>query len=151
MGRVYENRVFGYPRNEFLSWTQIEQVFSSLFYHIWWYSKVEQAKTIAPWSYQSPNAFWRVKTQISRTHPPSITITVQAPKRACLCLVLQLYHSTQFHGLCSTKSSSVMLQNLPYLIHTKTQSCFFRFSFCATLFFPLMNALVYVDIDRGIH
>ena len=25
------------------------------------------------------------------------------------------------------------------------------FSFCATLFFPLMNALVYVDIDQGIH
>ena len=28
---------------------------------------------------------------------------------------------------------------------------FFRFSFRATLFFPLMNALVYVDIDQGIH
>ena len=39
------------------------------------------------------------------------------------------------------------LQNLPYFIYTKTQSCFFHFSFRATLFFPLMNALVYVDID----
>ena len=27
---------------------------------------------------------------------------------------------------------------------------FFHFSFCATLFFSLMNALVYVDIDLGI-
>ena len=27
----------------------------------------------------------------------------------------------------------------------------FHFSFRATLFFPLMNALVYVDIDQGIH
>ena len=27
----------------------------------------------------------------------------------------------------------------------------FRFSFRATLFSPLMNALVYVDIDQGIH
>ena len=35
--------------------------------------------------------------------------------------------------------------------YTKTQSCFFHFSFRATLFFPLMNALVYVDIDLGIH
>ena len=25
------------------------------------------------------------------------------------------------------------------------------FPFCATLFFPLMNALVYVDKDQGIH
>ena len=28
---------------------------------------------------------------------------------------------------------------------------FFRFSFRATLYFYLMNALVYVDIDQGIH
>ena len=26
---------------------------------------------------------------------------------------------------------------------------FFRFTFCATIFFPLMNAQVYVDIDQG--
>ena len=30
-------------------------------------------------------------------------------------------------------------------------SSFFRFSFRATLSFTLMNALVYVDIDQGIH
>ena len=38
-----------------------------------------------------------------------------------------------------------------YILYTKTQSCFFHFSFRATLFVPLMNALVYVDIDQGIH
>ena len=38
---------------------------------------------------------------------------------------------------------------MPYFIHMKTQSCFFRFSFCVALFFPLINALVYVNIDQG--
>ena len=42
------------------------------------------------------------------------------------------------------KCPSEMLQNLPYFIYTKTQSCFVHFSFRATLFFPLMNALVYL-------
>ena len=32
--------------------------------------------------------------------------------------------------------------------YTKTQSCFFHFSFRATLSFPLINALVYVDIGK---
>ena len=50
-------------------------------------------------------------------------------------------HSSQFQCFCSTKSSSEMLQNLPYFIYyTKTQSCFIRISFGATLFFSLMNA-----------
>lgn len=31
-------------------------------------------------------------------------------------------HSSQFHGLCSTKSSNEMLQNLPYLYITKTHT-----------------------------
>ena len=55
------------------------------------------------------------------------------------------------NNLFSMKSSSKMLQNLPYFIHTKIQSCFFHFSFRATLFFPIKNALVYVNIDQGIH
>ena len=42
-------------------------------------------------------------------------------------------HSSQFQSLCSTKSPSETLQNLSYFMHTKTQSCFFRFSFRATL------------------
>ena len=50
------------------------------------------------------------------------------------------------------KSSSEMLQNLQYFIYTKTQSYFFHFSFRATtLFFSLMNALAYENIDQGIH
>ena len=62
-----------------------------------------------------------------------------------------IFHSSQFQSLCSTKSSIKALQNLPYFMHTNPQSCFFRFSFHATLFFSLMNALVYVNIDLGIH
>ena len=66
-------------------------------------------------------------------------------------LFLLVCHSSQFQSLCSTKRSSEMLQNLPYFIYTKSQSYFFHFSFRATLFFPLMNAPVYVEIDQGIH
>ena len=62
-----------------------------------------------------------------------------------------LTHFSQFQSLCSMKSSSKTLENLPYFIYTKTQSCFFHFSFRATLCFPLMNAQFYVDIDLGIH
>ena len=44
-----------------------------------------------------------------------------------------------------------MLQNLPYFMYKKIYVVFFRFLFRATLYFYLMNALVYVDIDQGIH
>ena len=44
-------------------------------------------------------------------------------------------HSSEKSGLCLMKSSSKALQNLAYFIYTKTQSCFFHFSFRATLFF----------------
>ena len=37
-----------------------------------------------------------------------------------------------------------------FLEYKKTTR-FFRFSFHATLFFPLINAVVYVDIDHNIH
>ena len=60
-------------------------------------------------------------------------------------------HSSEIKGFCLMKWPSETLQNLPYFIYTKTQSCFFRFLFQATLLFSLMNALVYVDIDQGIH
>ena len=52
-----------------------------------------------------------------------------------------------------------MLQNFLYLYKKKTQvpkrftstsTSFFRFSLQATFIFPIMNALVYVDIDQGI-
>ena len=42
-------------------------------------------------------------------------------------LQVKLLHSSQFLGLCSTKSSSETLQNLPYFICMKSQSCFFHF------------------------
>ena len=37
-------------------------------------------------------------------------------------------HSSQFKGLCSTKSSNETFQNMPYFIDTKIQSCLFYFS-----------------------
>ena len=52
-------------------------------------------------------------------------------------------HPSQFQGLCRMKSSSETLQNLPYFWNTTTTQLF-SFSFRATLFFPLMNTLVYV-------
>ena len=58
-------------------------------------------------------------------------------------------HSSEIRGLCLMKWPSEMLQNLPYFCNT--YEVFFRFSFPATLFFPLMNALDYVDIEQGIH
>ena len=53
-------------------------------------------------------------------------------------------------GFCSMKCSRQMLQNLLYNIYKKTQVFFFRFSFHAIVYFHLMNALVYVDIDQDI-
>ena len=49
------------------------------------------------------------------------------------------------------KCSSETLQNLLYFMYKKTHVVFCRFSFSATLYFYLMNAQVYVDIDQGIH
>ena len=46
------------------------------------------------------------------------------------------------------KLSSKTLQKLPYFWNMKTRVVF---SFHATLFFPLMNTLAFVDIDQGIH
>ena len=54
-------------------------------------------------------------------------------------------------SLRSTFCSSETLQTLPYFMFKKTHVVFFHFSFRATLGFYLMNALVYVDIDQGIH
>ena len=43
-----------------------------------------------------------------------------------------------------------MLQFAMFM-ETENPCSFFRFSFRATFNFPLMNALVYVNIDQGIH
>ena len=48
-----------------------------------------------------------------------------------LACVMNQQEAPEKRGLCSMKSSSKMLQNLPYFIYTKT-----HFSFRATLFFP---------------
>ena len=48
--------------------------------------------------------------------------------------------------LCLMKFSSEMLQNLAYFVYTKTQSCFFRFSFCDIFFCQWMP---YFDIEQG--
>ena len=55
-------------------------------------------------------------------------------------------HSSEIRGLCSTKCSSEMLQNLLYFMYKKLENpCrFFRFSLRATLYFYLMNALVFL-------
>ena len=68
-----------------------------------------------------------------------------------LTWMMNRLHCSEKRGLCLMKWPGEMLQNLPHFIYSKTQSCFFNFSFHATLFFPLMNALVYVDIDQGIN
>ena len=61
-------------------------------------------------------------------------------------------HSSEIRGLRWMKCSSETLQNLLYFMYNKTHvSSFFRFSFLATLYFYLINSLVYVDIDQGIH
>ena len=57
-------------------------------------------------------------------------------------------HSSEIRGLRSTKCSSETLQNLLYFMYKKTHVVFFRFSFRATLYFYLMNALVYVKIQQ---
>ena len=62
-----------------------------------------------------------------------------------------LSHSSEKRGLRSAFLSRKMLQNFLYLHKKKNSSSFFRFSFWATFIFPFMNALVYVDIDQGIH
>ena len=65
--------------------------------------------------------------------------------------VVLWYHSSEIGGYCLSFWPPKMLQNLLYFYEKKTQSCFFHFSFHATLFFPLMNALIYVNIHQGIH
>ena len=56
--------------------------------------------------------------------------------------------SSEIGGLCLMKWPSKILQNLPCFYHRQTHVYFF---ISCTLFFPLMNAMVYVDIDQGIH
>ena len=51
----------------------------------------------------------------------------------------------------SSLNSVETIQNFLYLYKKKTQVVSFCLSFGATFIFPFINALVYVDIDQGIH
>ena len=62
-----------------------------------------------------------------------------------------LPHSSEIQDVRSNWLSRETLQNLPYIIYRKSRSCFFHFWFPATLFYSQMYALVYVDIEQGIH
>ena len=57
-------------------------------------------------------------------------------------------HSSEIRDLRSFKCSSKTLQNLLYFMYKKTHVVFFRFLFRATLYFYLMNALVYVSLEH---
>ena len=57
-------------------------------------------------------------------------------------LLLFRNHSSEIRSFCLSFCPSKMLQNLLYFIYKKTKICFIHFSFCATLYFSLMNALV---------
>ena len=50
-----------------------------------------------------------------------------------------IFHSSEIRGLCSTKCSSEMLQNLLYFMYTKTYLVFFIFHFMQ-LYFSLIHA-----------
>ena len=60
-------------------------------------------------------------------------------------------HTSKINVLCSSLNSKETLQNFLHLHKKKNSRSFFRFSFWANFIFPFMNALVYVDIDQGIH
>ena len=50
------------------------------------------------------------------------------------------------------KLDEMFKQNtLKFAIFLEHENPYSFFSFCATLFFPLMNAMVYVDIEQGIN
>ena len=49
------------------------------------------------------------------------------------------------------KRSNKTLQNLSYFWSVKTHVSFFHLSFCPTLFFSLINALVYAVFIREIN
>ena len=76
---------------------------------------------------------------------------LQRPRIKKHCEYSMYNHSFQFQGLCWTKISRETLQNLPYFMYTKTQYLPFPFFISCYFTFFLMNILVYVDIDQGIH
>ena len=68
-----------------------------------------------------------------------------------------LFQKGAFHTLFRKKRFLVNLKTernaskFAMFMEKENPRSFFRFSFRATFIFPLMNALLYVDIDQGIH
>ena len=54
-----------------------------------------------------------------------------------LCMCVYVCHSSKISGLCSTKCSSEMLQNLLYFMYKKTHVVFFVFHFMQLYIFTL--------------
>ena len=59
-------------------------------------------------------------------------------------------HCAIFRGNFPHEGKALNIQNLPYFWNMKTHVGFFTFHFVLG-YFSLMNALVYIDIDQGIH
>ena len=93
------------------------------------------------------------KPKMAEKFSPNYDLFTQKPFNCKVCVrdtdlnTILLCHSSEIRGWCLMKCSSKMLQNLPYFILYENP----KFSFCATLFFSLMNTLIYVDIDQGIY
>ena len=61
------------------------------------------------------------------------------------------HYSLEERGLLSTFCSGEMLRILPYFMYKKTPAVFCLFFISCNFQFYLMNSMVYVDIDQGIH
>ena len=75
------------------------------------------------------------------------------PYYMCVRLYGTMYfcHTSKKRGLRSTFWPPKCFKKFAIFMEKENPCSFFRFSFRATMNFPLMNALVYVDIDQGIH
>ena len=66
-------------------------------------------------------------------------------------LYIYTTYTSKIKDLCSNLNSKEMLQNFLYLYKKKIQVVFFSFFILSNFHFYLINALVYVNIDQGIH
>ena len=96
----------------------------------------EHLSSTGEWLVELPESTSQTSTSVSASVKKNIEIIQH--------LYWTTLHSSEIRSFCLIKWPCEMFQNLTYFIYTKTQRCFFHFSFCATLFFSLMNALVYV-------
>ena len=72
-------------------------------------------------------------------------------KKKLLHIIYEYLHTPPYFRVCAKRNVPAKLFKICHILYryTKTQSCFFRFSFRATLCFYLMNALVFVDISSS--